>query len=102
MTSMAGLVANVATPEDAARTVGKSIEMWGQLDVLANNAGAGVSKDIHSGLLDRFIQAAQCGDDVTLTALLADDVTIISNGGGKAPSFTARIAARVPDGRHQR
>jgi NAD(P)-dependent dehydrogenase (short-subunit alcohol dehydrogenase family) len=28
---IAGLVANVATPDDAARTVGKPIEMWGSL-----------------------------------------------------------------------
>jgi NAD(P)-dependent dehydrogenase (short-subunit alcohol dehydrogenase family) len=38
---IAGLVADVALPDDAARTVAKAIELWGHLDVLVNNAGAG-------------------------------------------------------------
>jgi hypothetical protein len=53
--------------------------------VLVNNVGAG-TKDIYNGLIERFIQVAQCGDDVTLKALLADEMTIISDGGGKPPS----------------
>jgi len=36
-----GMVADVATPEDAARTVAKAVELWGGVDVLVNNAGAG-------------------------------------------------------------
>jgi NAD(P)-dependent dehydrogenase (short-subunit alcohol dehydrogenase family) len=36
-----GLVADVAAPEDAARTIAKAVETWGRLDVLVNNAGAG-------------------------------------------------------------
>lgn len=36
-----GLVADVANPEDAARTIGAVIERWGRLDALVNNAGAG-------------------------------------------------------------
>jgi len=36
-----GLVADVAVPEDAARTIAAAIEKWGRLDVLVNNAGAG-------------------------------------------------------------
>jgi NAD(P)-dependent dehydrogenase (short-subunit alcohol dehydrogenase family) len=36
-----GLVADVAVPEDAARTIALTIEKWGRLDVLVNNAGAG-------------------------------------------------------------
>jgi NAD(P)-dependent dehydrogenase (short-subunit alcohol dehydrogenase family) len=35
------LVADAAVPEDAVRTISKAIELWGRLDVLANNAGAG-------------------------------------------------------------
>lgn len=36
-----GLVADVAVPEDATRTIAAAIEKWGRLDVLVNNAGAG-------------------------------------------------------------
>lgn len=35
------LVADVAQPDDAARTVAKAIDAWGRLDILVNNAGAG-------------------------------------------------------------
>lgn len=35
------LVADVAVPEDAARTIAAAIDKWGRLDVLVNNAGAG-------------------------------------------------------------
>jgi NAD(P)-dependent dehydrogenase (short-subunit alcohol dehydrogenase family) len=35
------LVADVAEPDDAARSVAKAVESWGRLDVLVNNAGAG-------------------------------------------------------------
>lgn len=39
--NIVALVADVASAEDAARTVAKAIETWGRLDVLVNNAGAG-------------------------------------------------------------
>ncbi len=39
--NIAGLVADVASPEDALRTVTRAVERWGRLDVLINNAGAG-------------------------------------------------------------
>lgn len=39
--SLVGLVADVADPEDAPRTIAKAIDTWGQLDILVNNAGAG-------------------------------------------------------------
>jgi NAD(P)-dependent dehydrogenase (short-subunit alcohol dehydrogenase family) len=35
------VVADVANPEDAARTVDTVVQRWGRLDVLVNNAGAG-------------------------------------------------------------
>lgn len=39
--NIAGLVADVAEPEDAERTIVKAIDTWGRIDVLVNNAGAG-------------------------------------------------------------
>lgn len=36
-----GLVADVASEKDAARTVAQAVDLWGRLDILVNNAGAG-------------------------------------------------------------
>ena len=35
------LVADTAEPRDASRTIAMAIELWGRIDVLVNNAGAG-------------------------------------------------------------
>ena len=35
------LAADTAEPEDGSRTIARAIELWGRLDVLVNNAGAG-------------------------------------------------------------
>lgn len=57
-----------------------------------------VSREAHRALLQRFMAAAQVGDRPALQALLADDVQLVSDGGGKVPSFgkilrgTLRIA----------
>lgn len=39
--NITGCVADVARPDDAGRTVAQAISLWGRLDVLVNNAGAG-------------------------------------------------------------
>ncbi|TPG24775.1 RNA polymerase sigma-70 factor [Variovorax guangxiensis] len=46
-----------------------------------------VSRDIHLRLLGGFAEAAQQGDIHALKALLAEDVAIVSDGGGKVASF---------------
>ncbi|MBM0104749.1 SDR family oxidoreductase [Steroidobacter sp. S1-65] len=38
---IASLIADVADPQDAQRTIDRAIELWGRIDVLVNNAGAG-------------------------------------------------------------
>jgi NAD(P)-dependent dehydrogenase (short-subunit alcohol dehydrogenase family) len=38
---IAGLTADVSVPADAARTVTETLNTWGRVDVLVNNAGAG-------------------------------------------------------------
>ena len=39
--NIVALVADVADPDDAARSVAKAVESFGRLDILVNNAGAG-------------------------------------------------------------
>jgi RNA polymerase sigma-70 factor (TIGR02957 family) len=56
-----------------------------------------VSPDMHYRLLSGFAEAARRGDFATLQALLAEDAELISDGGGKVPSFGKVLlgAARI-------
>jgi hypothetical protein len=47
--SIESFVADAAKPEDAPRTVERALALWGRLDVLVNNAGAGVPMSLASG-----------------------------------------------------
>lgn len=46
-----------------------------------------VSKHAHRRVLEKFLQAAHSGERAAIKALLADDVQLIGDGGGKVPSF---------------
>jgi len=46
-----------------------------------------VAKDKHRELLGKFIHAAQQGSIAAMRALMADDVQLVADGGGKVSSF---------------
>lgn len=46
-----------------------------------------VPRSQHHQLLGKFMQAAAGGDRAAMKAMLADDVQLVSDGGGKVPSF---------------
>ncbi|MFI0842884.1 SDR family NAD(P)-dependent oxidoreductase [Mesorhizobium sp. IMUNJ 23232] len=52
--NISGLVADVAEPGDAARTVATAIDRWGRLDVLVNNAGAGAIMPLGEATADKI------------------------------------------------
>jgi RNA polymerase sigma-70 factor (ECF subfamily) len=56
-----------------------------------------VPRDTHRALLGRFMAAAQAGDRGAMKAMMADDVQLVSDGGGKINSFMRilRGAGRV-------
>lgn len=49
-----GLVADVASPDDAGRTIAKAIDAWGRLDALVNNAGAGAILPLAEATAERI------------------------------------------------
>lgn len=52
------------------------------------------SSDEHRKLLEGFMQAMTTGDIDSLTAMLADDVVVYNDGGGKAPAALQPIIGR--------
>jgi NAD(P)-dependent dehydrogenase (short-subunit alcohol dehydrogenase family) len=51
---IASLVADVADPVDAERTIAKAIDTWGGLDILVNNAGAGALLPLRDATAERI------------------------------------------------
>jgi NAD(P)-dependent dehydrogenase (short-subunit alcohol dehydrogenase family) len=52
--NIAGLVADVASAEDAKRTIAVAVDRWGRIDSLINNAGAGAILPLADTTSDRI------------------------------------------------
>ncbi len=50
-----------------------------------------VSKDSHRQVVERFMLAARSGERAAMKALIAEDVVLMSDGGGKVSSFTKAL-----------
>jgi RNA polymerase sigma-70 factor (ECF subfamily) len=78
---------------DVARALGKSEAACRQLvhrargHVQAARPRFSADPAAHADLLRRFAEAARSGDFARIQALLAPDAALISDGGGKVPSF---------------
>jgi NAD(P)-dependent dehydrogenase (short-subunit alcohol dehydrogenase family) len=71
--NISGMVADVATPEDAARTVARAVELWGRVDVLVNNAGAGAIlalADATAGQIMKILAVNVVGPSLLASAAL--------------------------------
>jgi NAD(P)-dependent dehydrogenase (short-subunit alcohol dehydrogenase family) len=53
--NIAGLVADAASAEDARRTIAKAVDIWGRVDALVNNAGAGAILPLADATTDRIM-----------------------------------------------
>src|SRR5690242_5548114 len=52
--NIVGFVADAASAEDARRTVAKAVDLWGRVDALINNAGAGAILPLADTTADRM------------------------------------------------
>ncbi len=53
--NIAGLVADAASAEDAKRTIARAVDIWGRVDALVNNAGAGAILPLEDTTGDRIM-----------------------------------------------
>lgn len=71
--NIAGLIADVALPEDATRTVARALEIAGRLDVLVNNAGDGALlplADVTAGRIAQIFAVNVVGPSLLAAAAL--------------------------------
>ena len=84
--------------DDIATTLGKSEAACRQLvhrakaQVQEGRPRFAVPREVHERLLRAFAEAAARGSMPDLRALLADDAELLSDGGGKVPSFGKVLA----------
>ena len=52
--NIAGIVADAASTDDARRTIAKAMDLWGRIDALINNAGAGAILPLADTTADRI------------------------------------------------
>ncbi|CAM3488189.1 ECF RNA polymerase sigma factor SigJ [Bordetella sputigena] len=85
---------------DVARALGKTEASCRQLvrrakQQLQDDAPRrAVSRDAHHRLMQGFAQAMRAGDFHGLHAMLAEDAELISDGGGKVPSFSSLVGGK--------
>jgi NAD(P)-dependent dehydrogenase (short-subunit alcohol dehydrogenase family) len=53
--NIAGIVADAASTDDARRTIAKAMDLWGRIDALVNNAGAGAILPLADTTADRIM-----------------------------------------------
>ena len=86
--------------EDVARVVGRRVDHCRQLARRARERVRDERPPMeadpaeHERLLERFVAAADAGDLAGLEALLAEDVVLLSDGGGKVPAALNPIHGR--------
>ena len=101
--NIAGFVADVAQPGDASRTVAHAVSLWGRLDVLVNNAGAGAILPLETATaeqIENIFSINVVGPSLLATAALpylaqskGSIVNVSSTFGHKAAAGLSHYAA---------
>ncbi len=86
---------------DIARMIGKREDNCrryyhnAKRDLMAHRPRFEASTEGHRALIERFVKAVSTGDIDVLTELLAEDVQLVSDGGGKAPASPQPVYGRT-------
>jgi len=91
------LVADVSNPMDAQRTVAKAIELWGRLDVLVNNAGAGAPMPLAETTAEH-VNAVYAVNAVGPTLLAAAAVPHLIESRGSIVNVSSSLATKAVAG----
>lgn len=95
--NIAGFVADAGEPADAARTVAEAVRLWGRLDGLVNNAGAGAPLALAEATAGR-IGAIYAVNVVGPTLLAAAAVPHLAETGGAIINVSSTLARKPAAG----
>lgn len=87
------LVADVADPDDAQRTIAKAAELWGRVDVLVNNAGAGLPKPLVETTAE-YANGVYAVNTVGPTLLAAAAVPYLIESSGSIINISSTLATK--------
>jgi NAD(P)-dependent dehydrogenase (short-subunit alcohol dehydrogenase family) len=91
------VTADVANPEDARRTIDRAIELWGRVDVLVNNAGAGAPLPLTDTTLDH-VNAVYAVNAIGPTLLAAAAAPHLIGSRGSIVNISSSLAQKAVAG----
>jgi NAD(P)-dependent dehydrogenase (short-subunit alcohol dehydrogenase family) len=90
-------VADVGNPADAPRTIAKAVELWGRIDVLVNNAGAGVPMALANASAEH-VQAIYAVNTIGPTLLAAAAVPHLEKSRGAIINISSSLGTKAVAG----
>jgi NAD(P)-dependent dehydrogenase (short-subunit alcohol dehydrogenase family) len=92
-----GLVADVGDPADAPRTVEKVLDLWGRIDVLVNNAGAGAPLPLADATAER-LRSIYAVNTIGPTLLAAAVIPHLERSKGAIVNLSSSLARKAVPG----
>jgi NAD(P)-dependent dehydrogenase (short-subunit alcohol dehydrogenase family) len=91
------VIADVANPADAQRTIATAIELWDRIDVLVNNAGAGAPMPL-AGATAEHLHAVYAVNTIGPTLLAAAAVPHLARSRGSIVNLSSTLATKAVAG----
>src|SRR5882757_690455 len=92
-----GLVADVGDPADTPRTVEKALDLWGRIDVLVNNAGAGAPLPLADATAER-LRSSYTVNTIGPTLLAAAVIPHLERSKGAIVNLSSSLARKAVPG----